>query len=104
LISRNASAAFSVGTDTRTRSAPALAHALIWATVAATSSVSVLVIVWIAIGASPPMATRPTRICRDFRRTMVCWGFIAAASYGTVNRAVSFWRLMCAEKSTGAPP
>src|SRR6185503_16891221 len=78
LICLNASAALSVGTDTRTRSAPALAQALICATVAATSSVSVLVMVCTAIGAPPPMGTRPTRIWRETRRWIVCWDFIGA--------------------------
>jgi hypothetical protein len=49
------------------------------------------------------MATRPTRICRDCRRTMACWGFMALPCYGTVKRAVSFWALTWAEKSTGVP-
>jgi hypothetical protein len=38
------------------------------ATVAATSVVSVLVIVWTEIGASPPTGTLPTMIWRDLRR------------------------------------
>jgi hypothetical protein len=45
------------GTETRTISAPAASRALIWATVAATSQVSVLVMLCTLIGASPPTAT-----------------------------------------------
>src|SRR5262249_37818546 len=58
-------------------SAPAFWQALIWATVAATSSVSVLVIVCTEIGASPPTATRPTLIWRVRLLAIVCWDFIA---------------------------
>jgi hypothetical protein len=49
-------------------SAPAAAAASICATVAATSVVGVLVIVWTLIGASPPTASEPTLIWRDRRR------------------------------------
>ena len=53
-------------------STPARSARLICATVAATSVVSVLVIVCTVIGASPPTGTRPTWICRERRRSM-CW-------------------------------
>ena len=46
-------------------SAPASAQACTWAIVAATSVVSVLVIVCTLIGASPPTGTGPTWMRRD---------------------------------------
>ena len=55
-------------------SAPASAQACTWAMVAATSVVSVLVIVWTLIGASPPTATWPTRMRRERRRSMLRHG------------------------------
>ncbi|MDB4151712.1 hypothetical protein N9740_09530, partial [Pseudomonadales bacterium] len=51
-------------------SAPTLSSRRICATVAATSVVSVLVILCTAIGASPPTGTLPTMICRLLRRFM----------------------------------
>ena len=51
-------------------SAPASSSRRIWAMVAAASAVSVLVIDWTVIGASPPTGTVPTMICRDLRRMM----------------------------------
>ncbi len=56
------------GHETRTISAPASAQAWICAMVASASEVSVLVMVWTLIGASPPISTGPTRILRLFRR------------------------------------
>ena len=56
------------GVEMRTMSAPATAQRCTCSMVAATSVVSVLVIVCTEIGASPPTSTRPTRICRDGRR------------------------------------
>ena len=44
--------------------------------VALTSAVSVLVIVWTLIGASPPTGTGPTMIWRDLRRSMLRQGRI----------------------------
>ena len=44
-------------------SAPASCSRRIWAIVAAASLVSVFVIVWTEIGASPPTGTGPTWIC-----------------------------------------
>src|SRR3989338_5681730 len=70
LIFPKASAASSVGTDTRTMSTPAASSARICATVAATSVVSVLVMLWTLIGASPPTATPPTMMRRHARRFM----------------------------------
>ena len=49
-----------VGTETRTISAPTPSNARIWATVASTSQVSVLVMLCTEIGASPPTGTEPT--------------------------------------------
>ncbi len=60
----SASASSSRGTAQRTMSAPASATRWIWAMVAARSAVSVLVIVWTATGAPPPIGTAPTWIWR----------------------------------------
>ena len=51
-------------------STPARSESWIWATVAATSVVSVLVMVCTVIGASPPTFTEPTLICRERRRSI----------------------------------
>jgi hypothetical protein len=56
------------GTETRTMSTPAASRRLICATVAATSLVSLLVMLCTAMGASPPTGTLPTQILRDSRR------------------------------------
>ena len=50
----------SSGQETRTMSAPASSMPRIWSIVALASAVTVLVIVWTLIGASPPIATEPT--------------------------------------------
>src|SRR5512138_2403390 len=68
-ISGSAAAASASGTASRTTSAPASASARICASVAATSAVCVVVIDCTAIGAPPPIATAPTRICRVRRRS-----------------------------------
>src|SRR5699024_11580737 len=57
-----------VGVDTRIKSAPASTQRSIWATVASTSQVSVLVMLCTLIGASPPIATSPTYIFLVRRR------------------------------------
>ncbi len=67
-ISRSARVESSSGVETRTMSAPASAARRTWSTVAFTSVVSVFVIVWTVIGASPPTGTLPTMIRRDLRR------------------------------------
>src|SRR3954447_24757024 len=59
-----ASTSLSRGTATRTMSAPASATFWIWSMVAVRFAVSVLVIVWTATGAPPPMGTPPTNIWR----------------------------------------
>ncbi len=59
-ISGTARAAASVLTVTRTSSLPAAWSALTWATVPATSAVSVLVIDCTMIGRGPPTLTPPT--------------------------------------------
>ena len=64
-IVRSASASRSRGTATRTMSAPASATRRICAIVAVRSAVSVLVIVWTATGAPPPIGTVPTMTCRS---------------------------------------
>ena len=46
-------------------SAPASSQRRIWSTVARTSEVTVLVMVWTVTGASPPTGTLPTMIWRD---------------------------------------
>src|SRR5580692_10631657 len=67
-IAGNAAVDASSGHETRTMSAPASSSARTWAMVAAASAVSVLVIDWTLIGASPPTSTEPTRILRVGRR------------------------------------
>ena len=64
----------SSGQETRTMSAPASSSWRIWAMVAAASEVSVLVIDWTVIGASPPTGTLPTWIWRDLRRSIARQG------------------------------
>ena len=54
-----AAAASRSSTAKRTISQPASARARIWARVAATSRVSVLVMLWTRTGLSPPTATEP---------------------------------------------
>src|SRR5690349_6462857 len=60
----SASASSVFGTATRTISQPALTSSAIWAVVAGTSCVFVVVIDWTTTGAPPPIATLPTEICR----------------------------------------
>src|SRR5262249_58931975 len=67
-MSLSASAAWWSGTAGRTISHPASFSAAIWLSVARTSRVSVLVMVWTAMGAAPPTTTSPTRTGIDFRR------------------------------------
>ena len=64
LMRERASAASASGTATRTMSQPAASRRRIWATVAATSGVGVLVMDWTVTGAPPPTATPPTVIAR----------------------------------------
>src|SRR5690606_22803240 len=78
-----------VGTDTRTMSAPASTTRLIWATVAATSQVSVLVMVCTAMGASPPTGTLPTWIWRDWRRRIGDSYFIRTSRNGAARSAAT---------------
>jgi hypothetical protein len=59
-ISLSARALSRSGQDTRTISTPARSASWIWAIVAATSVVGVLVMVCTVIGESPPTGTRPT--------------------------------------------
>src|SRR6266850_2115998 len=65
----NALASPSWGTATRTMSAPWVARAWTWISVAPTSSVLVMVIDWMEIGAPSPMSTVPRRIRREGRRS-----------------------------------
>src|SRR6266567_2285627 len=62
-ICPSASAAVMSGTAQRTISHPAVAKALIWPSVAATSRLSVLHIDWTEQDAPPPTFTFPTWIC-----------------------------------------
>src|ERR1700761_1065340 len=70
----NALVESSSGHETRTMSAPASSSWRIWPMVAEASAVSVLVIDWTVIGASPPTSTDPTRILRDGRRWIMRQG------------------------------
>nr|GMD17566.1 hypothetical protein Iba_chr07dCG4820 [Ipomoea batatas] len=56
----------------RTMSAPVSAIFITCRSVPATSFVSVVVIVWILIGCSLPMATFPTITVQVFLRTVLC--------------------------------
>ena len=58
------------GMATRTISQPASARRPIWASVAATSRVSVFVIDWTATGAPPPTGTSPTITGRVLLRSI----------------------------------
>src|SRR5437763_1419297 len=64
-IAGSALASASWGTATRTMSAPWVARAWAWTRVAETSSVLVVVIDWMEMGASPPMSTVPRRMRRE---------------------------------------
>src|SRR4030066_2579144 len=70
------------GMERRTISAPAFSRACPCATVAATSQVSVLVMLCTLMVASPPTATLPTMICRLLRRTIGLGLCISAARGG----------------------
>src|ERR1700737_408309 len=72
-ISLSASAASWSGTAGRTISQPASLSSWIWRSVALTSRVSVLVIVWTAMGAAPPMTTPPTLTGIALRRVTTTW-------------------------------
>src|SRR5512144_40663 len=73
-ISGTARAAASVFTVTRTSSLPAAWSALTWATVPATSAVSVLVMDCTTMGRRPPTFTPPTSTATVFRRSGVLIG------------------------------
>src|SRR6476646_5857780 len=68
-------AASSVLTVMRTISEPARASAATWSAVERASSVSVLVIDWTRMGASPPMVLSATRTGREMRREDVMGSF-----------------------------
>ena len=70
----NALVESSSGQETRTISAPASSSWRICPIVAFASAVSVLVIDWTVIGASPPTSTDPTRILRDGLRRIARQG------------------------------
>ena len=67
-------------------SAPATSSRRIWAIVASTSAVGVLVIDCTVIGAPPPTGTEPTWICRLWRAMDLAIG--ANGRHGGVPRAV----------------
>src|SRR5580704_2125675 len=73
-ISGIAAVAASSGQETRTMSAPASSSWRTCSMVALASPVTVLVIDWTVIGASPPTATLPTWICRLLRRSIARQG------------------------------
>ena len=64
----------SSGQETRTISTPASSQRRIWPIVALASEVSVLVMVWTLIGASPPISSFPIRIVRLLRRSIMRQG------------------------------
>ena len=74
--------------------------------VAAASAVSVLVIDWTVIGASPPTGTLPTRIWRDLRRSMLRQGRIVVERHAAAFRSAVFARNLeerrAAQRSPGA--
>src|ERR1051325_10684053 len=69
------------GQETLTMSAPASSQRRIWSTVALTSAVGVLVMVWTVTGAPPPTGTLPTMIRRDLRRSMSRQGLTDMAAH-----------------------
>src|SRR5918996_6304296 len=71
LISPSFSAASRTGTAHRTMSHPAASSDQISRRVVWTSRVSVFVIDWTVMGASPPTFTPPTWICRLLRRVIM---------------------------------
>src|SRR5437763_2696653 len=81
-ISFSASAASRSGTAGRTISQPASFSLAICSRVALTSRVSVLVMVWTAIGAAPPMTTSPTRTGTEYRR-LLSVSIVTVRSRGT---------------------
>src|SRR3972149_4971307 len=76
-ISASAVAAAWSGTASRTSSQPVATICSIWATVAPTSRVSVLVIDCTMTGASPPIVSGPTLTARVLRRGR-CFSSIAS--------------------------
>src|SRR4030088_2585249 len=92
-ISRRASAAWWSGTAGRTISHPASLRAAIWSSVARTSRVSVLVIVWTAMGAAPPTTTSPTRTGMDRRRFVAAWFALISLCFLSVGALPDSWEL-----------
>src|SRR4051794_20433758 len=75
----SAAASSALGTATRTMSQPAAVNSAICCRVELMSAVSVVVIDWTLIGASPPTSTLPTLILRDLRRGASVSGGIAGS-------------------------
>ena len=69
LIAARFSASFLLGAVMRTSSQPASIMRMLWATVAAVSSVSVVVMLCSLIGLSPPMPMPPIRTSRVRQRS-----------------------------------
>ena len=82
----SATASRSRGTATRTSSQPASTIRPIWAIVASTSLVSVLVIDCTTTGAPPPIGTSRTQICLR-EATSACYSAPAPGPSGTFARS-----------------
>src|SRR3712207_4762025 len=83
-IVARASASSWLGQATRTMSQPAAVSSAICCSVALTSAVTVVVIDWTEIGASPPTSTLPTLIWRLRRRGLSTGGGAAGIPRATV--------------------
>src|SRR5690606_16515674 len=92
-ISWSAAVDSASGQDTRTMSQPASSMRLICSMVALASEVSVFVIVWTEIGASPPTGTDPTWIFRLGRRAISRQGLMLLLifSVGSHTRRAGIW-------------
>src|SRR6266550_3720756 len=103
-IATSASASSQCGTATRTMSTPAATSDAICCSVASMSEVFVVVMDWTLTGASPPIATRPSWICRDFLRSTMPTASVSVRS-GTehVERDGPVLRLVHLEEDQPLP-
>src|SRR5512132_2807771 len=103
-IALSASASSQCGTATRTMSTPAATSDAICCNVASMSAVFVVVMDWTLTGASPPIATRPSWICRDFLRSTMPTASVSVRS-GTehVERDGPVLRLVHLEEDQPLP-
>src|SRR5947208_4199199 len=103
-IATRASASSQCGTATRTMSTPAATSEAICCSVASMSAVFVVVMDWTLTGASPPIATRPSWICRDFLRSTMPTASVSVRS-GTehVERDGPVLRLVHLEEDQPLP-